>query len=85
MQDFDFGDYHERFSDYYQFIAFLGRGAFGEVVHAIDKYTGEEVAVKIIKKRNLKREYISQLRQEAKILASFNHPNIVEFKHMKET
>jgi len=48
--DFDAGDYHDKFSDYYSYVKILGWGAFGKVVHAIDKYTGEHVAVKIISK-----------------------------------
>jgi len=39
------------------------------VVHAVDKYTGEHVAVKIISKLNIKPNKLPILRQEAEILA----------------
>jgi serine/threonine protein kinase len=43
------------------------------------------VAVKIISKLNIKENKVPELRQEAEILASLNHPNIIRFKHVKET
>lgn len=60
--DFDEGDYQEKFSDYYEFVKVLGRGSFGKVVHAIDKYTGDHVAVKIISKVNIKPNKLTLLR-----------------------
>ena len=85
MHDFDSGDYPERFSDYYRYVKTLGRGAFGTVVQCIDKYSQEEVAVKVITKKRVKPEYIARLRKEADILESLYHPNIIQFKHLKET
>lgn len=67
--DLDSGDYQEKFSDYYEFVQQLGSGSFGKVVHAVDKYTGEHVAVKIISKLNIKPNKLPILRQEAEILA----------------
>ena len=36
----------------YEIISRMGRGSFGQVVHAIDHYTEERVAIKIIKNRS---------------------------------
>lgn len=85
MEEFDRGEYHDKFSDFYVYIETIGSGSFGKVVHAIDKSTGEEVAVKIIEKHNVKQGRVSELKQEAVILSSLSHPNIIKFKHLKET
>ncbi|CAG9328151.1 unnamed protein product [Blepharisma stoltei] len=85
MEEFDKGEYHDKFSDFYVYIDTIGSGSFGKVVHAIDKSTGEEVAIKIIEKHNVKQGRVSELKQEAEILSSLNHPNIIKFKHLKET
>jgi len=63
----------------------LGAGAFGTVVHVIDRDSFEEIAVKVIDKRKVSRNDIGGLRKEAEILSGLNHEHIVEFKHIKET
>src|SRR5574343_596948 len=85
MTEFDKGDYTDKFSDYYVYISTLGSGSFGKVVHALDRQSGEEVAVKIIKKKTVKAGKIAELKKEAEILSSLDHPNIVRFIHVKET
>ena len=85
MTEFDKGDYSDKFSDYYVYISTLGSGSFGKVVHALDRQSGEEVAVKIIKKKTVKAGKIAELKKEAEILSSLDHPNIVRFIHVKET
>ena len=51
MNELDKNDYNDKFSDFYIYIATLGAGSFGKVVHAIDRSTGEEIAVKVIEKK----------------------------------
>ena len=43
----------ERWLDRYDIEVVLGRGSFGQVVKAIDHYTNEYVAIKIIKNSNV--------------------------------
>lgn len=85
MSEIDKDDYSDKFSDFYLFIKYLGSGSFGKVVHAIDRSTGSEVAVKVIDKHTVKQGKISELRKEAEILSSLDHKNIVKFIHLKET
>ena len=85
MNELDKGDYNDKFSDFYHYLATLGSGTFGKVVHAIELKSGEEVAVKVIEKKTVKQGRISELKKEAEILGSLDHPNIIKFIHMKET
>lgn len=64
-------------TDYYEFRATLGSGAYGDVVEAIDVNTNEKRAVKIIKKgTNMKsREHLNC---EIDVMKSISHPNIVQ-------
>jgi calcium/calmodulin-dependent protein kinase I len=85
MEDLDKGDYNDKFSDYYKLVNIIGKGSFGFVVHAIDKYSKDEIAVKVIKKSELKSNRLEGLRQEAIVLSQLHHPNVVKFKHVKES
>ena len=62
----------------------LGEGAFCRVYRAVDKETNEEIAVKVIKRKNLHKESVELLKQEAELLQSMDHKNIIKFKHFKE-
>ncbi len=46
---------------------------------------GRRRAIQIIKKENLSTGELELVRQEAKILHTLEHPNIVKFKQLKET
>jgi serine/threonine protein kinase len=46
----------------------LGEGSFSRVYEASDRLTGEEIAVKIIKREHLNVEDVDLLRTEAEIL-----------------
>lgn len=85
MNDLDKGDFTDKFSDFYIYIGILGSGSFGKVVHAINRATGQDIAVKVIEKHTVKQGRISELKKEAEILSSLSHPNIVQFIHLKET
>src|SRR5262245_878993 len=61
----------------YEVISALGRGGMGEVYRARDTRLDRDVAVKILSKDLSSRPgHTERLEQEAKVLASLNHPNI---------
>ncbi|KPJ74242.1 hypothetical protein AMJ52_01330 [candidate division TA06 bacterium DG_78] len=60
----------------YEIINWLGGGRFGDVFLARDTILDKEFALKISRMR---KEEISMLKDEAKLLASLDHPNIVRF------
>ncbi len=60
----------------YEIIEWLGGGRFGDVFLARDTIIDKEFALKISRMR---REEISMLKDEARMLAALNHPNIVRF------
>lgn len=55
----------------------LGKGQFGEVKKGIHKKTGEQVAIKIIKKKKVSDNEMQMLRNEIEVLKFCRHPNIV--------
>jgi calcium/calmodulin-dependent protein kinase I len=61
----------------------VGSGAFSVVRKAVDKETGEEVAVKVIDKKRAGQKK-EMLETEVAILQKVHHPNIVELKCMFE-
>jgi len=64
----------------------LGKGAFSIVKLAINKKTGEKVAVKIIDKTQASAEADEKrLRTEVEILKKVKHPNIVCLKDLYDT
>lgn len=60
----------------YEIIEWLGGGRFGDVFLAYDTILETQFALKISRMR---KEEIVMLKDEAKLLASLNHPNIVRF------
>lgn len=50
------------FYEYYTLVRFIGSGAFGRVVFALDNQTGFECAVKILEKKNFKPKKLNDLR-----------------------
>jgi calcium/calmodulin-dependent protein kinase I len=70
------------FGDKYDMQSELGRGGVGTVYKALSKATmrtagGEMVAVKVIDRKKLSPRAEGQVRNEAKILMSLYHPNII--------
>ena len=57
----------------------LGEGAFSVVKLAVNRKTGQKVAVKCIDRQGLPEEDENALRQEVAIMRSLNHENIVQF------
>ncbi|UCD19518.1 MAG: UvrD-helicase domain-containing protein [candidate division WOR-3 bacterium] len=60
----------------YEIVEWLGGGRFGDVFLARDTIIDKEFALKISRMR---REEIAMLKDEATLLASLDHPNIVRF------
>ena len=66
----------------YRILRSLGEGTFAKVkrkfyIVAIHRKTNQTVAVKIIKPSVTDKQKLSKVKQEAKILSSFNHPHIL--------
>lgn len=67
--------------DRYKITKTLGDGTYGSVVKATNKQTGEETAIKKMKKKFYSWEECMALR-EIKSLRKLNHPNIVKLKEV---
>ena len=62
----------------YQLLDKLGQGSMATVFRAYDKELDREVALKMLKyKLACNSKFLDRFEQEAKIIASLNHPNIV--------
>lgn len=55
----------------------LGQGQFGKVLMSTNLLTGEQVAIKTARKRDMKVVEIYQQRREIDILRMCQHPNII--------
>ena len=67
-----------KFSDLYEMKEVIGKGKFGVVNLGIHKKTGQQVAIKILNKENIKTPDDKELvRIEIDILKLCHHPNIV--------
>ncbi|MCL7036240.1 hypothetical protein MKW94_019300, partial [Papaver nudicaule] len=67
--------------DRYKIIKEVGDGTFGSVYRALNKQTGEVVAIKKMKRKYYSWEECINLR-EVKSLRKMNHPNIVKLKEV---
>ncbi|KAG2301793.1 hypothetical protein Bca4012_060143 [Brassica carinata] len=65
----------------YNLVKEVGDGTFGNVWRAVNKQTGEIVAIKKMKKKYYSWEECVNLR-EVKSLSRMNHPNIVKLKEV---
>lgn len=72
---------HRKAMEKYEFIKVIGEGTFGRVCKAIDKSTGETVAVKKLKIKFHSWHEILKL-DEVCSLKKMNHPNIVKLKQI---
>lgn len=62
----------------------LGRGAFSVVKLAVNKKTKEKVAIKVIDRANVGKDYEKNLLMEMEILQRVHHPNIIQLHEMIE-
>ena len=60
----------------YRIVSLLGAGGMGEVYLADDTELGRQVALKLVQRGLPRAGVVRHLRQEARILAGLNHPNI---------
>lgn len=64
----------------------LGKGTFAKVYCATNTATGERVAVKVIKKEEVKTEaMMEQIKREISVMRLVRHPNIVELREVLAT
>ncbi|EEF33649.1 cyclin-dependent kinase F-4 [Ricinus communis] len=66
----------------YEFIENLGHGSYGCVCKAINKVSGETVAIKILKKSYSSWDECLNLREVKSLRRMANHPNIVQLKEL---
>jgi calcium/calmodulin-dependent protein kinase I len=85
MINLDKGDYGDCFSSFFEYQRYLGDGSYGKVVKARDRYSSKICAVKVLFKSKLSESFLSSLRNEASLLSSLDHPNIVKFFSVKES
>ncbi|CAL5441071.1 unnamed protein product [Camellia sinensis] len=76
-----FGFSHSNNALRYKIIKEVGDGTFGSVWRALNKQTGEVVAIKKMKRKYYSWEECINLR-EVKSLRKMNHPNIVKLKEV---
>ena len=78
---FDAGDTFQQ----YRILARVGEGGMGVVYRARDERLGRDVALKfVIDGPRLDSDRGARLRQEARVLASLNHPNILTIHELGE-
>ncbi|XP_075590028.1 uncharacterized protein LOC124491459 isoform X2 [Dermatophagoides farinae] len=67
-----------RLKQRFQVVKKLGQGTYGKVQLAINNETGQEVAIKTIKKSKVSNQQdLVRIRREIQIMSSINHPNII--------
>ena len=70
----------------YRHIRTLGEGASGRVVHAEHQKTGTPVAIKYLSPRlSRDAEFLNRFREEARLLADLQDPNLVRFHEYVES
>lgn len=63
----------------------LGEGTYGKVKLAVERSTGEQVAIKYIRKSKIHDEHdLNRIRREIKIMSSLRHPHIVRVNEVFE-
>jgi eukaryotic-like serine/threonine-protein kinase len=60
----------------YEILEPLGQGGMGAVYRARDSRLQREVALKLVHPHLLDEDYLERFRREARVLASFGHPNV---------
>eukprot|EP00049_Salpingoeca_infusionum_P012423 m.227500 g.227500 ORF g.227500 m.227500 type:complete len:591 (+) comp15179_c0_seq1:308-2080(+) len=76
---------HEQSIHNYELIKTIGKGNFAKVKLAKHKFTGVEVAIKIIDKRSLSPQSIRKVMREVRIMKQVDHPNIVKLFEVIDT
>jgi len=63
--------------DYYEIKGDLGKGKFGAVKLGVHRKTGRKVAIKVIKKKDMKIKELELQKREIEVLKICQHPNII--------
>lgn len=67
-----------RLKSRFQVVKKLGQGTYGKVQLAVNKETGQQVAIKTIKKCKIESEQdLIRIRREIQIMSSIQHPHII--------
>ncbi|KAD4889206.1 hypothetical protein E3N88_21279 [Mikania micrantha] len=70
----------------YEIGRMLGQGTFAKVYYARDLVTSESVAIKVIKKDQVRKEgLMDQITREISVMRLVRHPNVVELKEVMAT
>ncbi|XP_047514807.1 uncharacterized protein LOC125056031 isoform X3 [Pieris napi] len=78
-------DHRLRLKQRFDIVRKLGQGTYGKVQLGINKKTGQEVAIKTIKKCKIETEAdLVRIRREVQIMSSVRHPNIVHIYEVFE-
>jgi len=73
------------FKQFFEIINFMGEGAFGIVISAIDKIHQQKVAIKIIPKFKFKGNVHEYLNREVNIQSGVSHKHIIKLYSVHET
>src|SRR5688572_21575232 len=74
-----------RLKSRFQVVKKLGQGTYGKVQLAINNETGQEVAIKTIKKSKIETEQdLVRIRREIQIMSSIQHPHIIRIYEVFE-
>ena len=66
---------------HYEILEPIGKGGMGEVYRARDGKLGRDVAIKVLPEEfSQDTERLARFKREAKVLASLNHPNILDLR-----
>nr|DAD27396.1 TPA_asm: hypothetical protein HUJ06_028864 [Nelumbo nucifera] len=70
----------------YEMGRLLGQGTFAKVYYGKHLHTGENVAIKVINKDQVKKEgLMEQIKREISVMRLVLHPNVVELKEVMAT
>lgn len=70
----------------YEMGRLLGKGTFAKVYYGKQVMTGESVAIKVINKDQLKKEFMmEQIKREISVMRLVRHPNVVELREVMAT
>ncbi|KAJ0260296.1 CBL-interacting serine/threonine-protein kinase 16 [Hirschfeldia incana] len=81
------GEFKTVLFDKYTIGKLLGTGNFAKVYHGTEISTGDEVAIKVIKKDLVlkRRGMTEQIEREIAVMRLLRHPNVVELREMMAT
>ena len=74
----------QNIKDYYEKGKQLGKGAYGTVLQAKHRASGNVVAVKVIKKKKLEGNLVGLMQNELMLLENIDHPHITRVFELME-